>query len=378
MNTEKNNFLKHSILGAELSDVEIIKVSGLMIERQMQDGDYLTRENADATSLFVIKSGRVEILKHNFGGNDMIIGKATSGSIIGEVAFFDNFKRSADTIACGPVSAYELQYTALEELIRDDLNLGMRLYHAISASLIEKLKGTTVDLTELISTSHLATLGEMATGIGHEINNPLSAIGLLVSEIGDIAKKNDPTENRTLKLVSLIEKSLVHISKTLNGIRMVGRDAKSDPMVESSVKEIIDDTIQLCQGKIKSLGINVSISVPATLILQCRTTQISQVLLNLLCNSCDAIGSMNEKWIQIAASDTADSILISVTDSGGGIAKETQNKIFCAFFSTKGPGKGTGIGLSISKKLIESHQGVLYLDSDSPNTRFVIQLPKKH
>jgi signal transduction histidine kinase len=103
--------------------------------------------------------------------------------------------------------------------------------------------------------------------------------------------------------------------------------------------------------------------------------QIAQVLLNLIRNSCDAIERGAEKWIRIAVTRLPDSIEISVSDSGRGIPENVREKIFQPFFTTKEVGRGTGLGLSVSKGIVEAHGGTITLDTKSTHTRFVVTLP---
>jgi signal transduction histidine kinase len=111
--------------------------------------------------------------------------------------------------------------------------------------------------------------------------------------------------------------------------------------------------------------------------LECRPTQITQVLLNLLNNARDAAEESEERWVQLDVTELADWIRISVTDSGKGIPVEIREKIMSPFFTTKAVGKGTGLGLSITKSIVDSHRGTLILDEESVQTRFVIELPKR-
>lgn len=100
-----------------------------------------------------------------------------------------------------------------------------------------------------------------------------------------------------------------------------------------------------------------------------------QVILNLLNNSYDALESLNEKWIEIKLQKNNNKIVISVTDSGEGIPNNISHKIFEPFFTTKEIGKGPGLGLCISKGIIEGYKGNLYLDKSSFNKCFIIELP---
>jgi C4-dicarboxylate-specific signal transduction histidine kinase len=109
----------------------------------------------------------------------------------------------------------------------------------------------------------------------------------------------------------------------------------------------------------------------------CREVQLSQVIINLVNNASDAIIDLPEKWIEldVTKDETGKKIIISLTDSGNGIPQEIAKKLMTAFFSTKGVGKGTGLGLSISQKIINEHQGDLFLDQSCQHTRFIIELP---
>lgn len=99
--------------------------------------------------------------------------------------------------------------------------------------------------------------------------------------------------------------------------------------------------------------------------------------MNLLCNSLDALEGLPTKWIELKQSADESNIYISVTDSGAGIPKSIIQKIFDPFFTTKGVEKGTGLGLSISLGIIKEHKGEMFVNEESPNTQFVIKLPKK-
>jgi C4-dicarboxylate-specific signal transduction histidine kinase len=98
--------------------------------------------------------------------------------------------------------------------------------------------------------------------------------------------------------------------------------------------------------------------------------------LNLINNSFQAIGNSAHPWIRIKCEDLSDSYRISIIDSGTGVDPKFRSKLFQPFFTTKEIGVGTGLGLGISKGIIEEHQGRLYYDDDALNTTFVIELPK--
>jgi len=142
------------------------------------------------------------------------------------------------------------------------------------------------------------------------------------------------------------------------------------------ISDIVEETVRFCQQKFELHRVSLKVEVDKDLCVDCRATEISQVLLNLLNNSYDAVEDLNEKWVLVQAMRNDGHIEISVTDSGNGIHKEDQEKIFNPFYTTKAIGKGTGLGLSISIGIIKSHHGELHYDELSSKTRFVIRLPE--
>jgi signal transduction histidine kinase len=135
----------------------------------------------------------------------------------------------------------------------------------------------------------------------------------------------------------------------------------------------------MCRVRLRHNSIELKTNVndlPQDLSVECRAAQVSQVIINLLNNSSDAIRDLKSRWISLDISESPDTIQISVTDSGASISPEIVKKLMTPFFTTKAAGNGTGIGLSVSKAIIEAHKGRFYFDSTTPNTRFVIEIPR--
>ncbi len=110
--------------------------------------------------------------------------------------------------------------------------------------------------------------------------------------------------------------------------------------------------------------------------IQCRESEIAQVLFNLLINACQAEEQLSERWVTLNCEEEDEKIRIVVKDSGPGIPTDIRQKIFQPFFTTKDIGQGTGLGLSVSVGLVEGHNGQLWLDDKEQNTTFIVQLPK--
>lgn len=245
----------------------------------------------------------------------------------------------------------------------------------------ERMIGTLTDISALKETerallraSKFASLGEMAGGIAHEINNPLAIINSY-TECLKIAIEEGMDKQSLLKNLDKISATVNRIHKIVKGLRAISRDAENDPMIKATIDEVMNSSLELCKEKLKFNQVDLKVNYPKDLVLFCRPTQLSQVILNLVNNSMDAISELKEKWIHIDTIKCNSHIRISITDSGTGLESADAESIFQPFFTTKGLNKGTGLGLSISQSIIQQHNGSITIDKQSKNTTFVIELP---
>lgn len=228
---------------------------------------------------------------------------------------------------------------------------------------------------KLTASAKMAALGEMAGGIAHEINNPLTVIAGSAVAIEDLLD-SDPVNKPAIQALTVkIMKYVDRIGRIVRGMKTFARSSDHDQMQVHSIRSIIDDTLDMCVDKFKAKGIPITTSGPLDVILVCRPTEIAQILVNLLNNSYDSIVESENPWIKIELTRQSENFEIRVTDSGPGIPADVAHNIFQPFFTTKTAGKGTGLGLSISKGIAEHHGGTFYLDSKHPNTSFVLTLP---
>lgn len=230
---------------------------------------------------------------------------------------------------------------------------------------------------QLNYTSKLSALGEMAGGVAHEINNPLATIRSLSSQLEEVIDDNPIDKALIKKMSSNLVKTIDRIAKIVQGLRTFSRDGSKDPDERVIVSQLVEETLSFCRERLKHRGIELMVDdLDKNLTFQGRAVEISQVLLNLLNNASDAVESLPRKWIRISAIESQNWLEIRVTDSGSGISREVQDKLFQPFFTTKQIGIGTGMGLSISRGIAQSHRGELTLDTRNPNTCFIIRLPK--
>lgn len=231
----------------------------------------------------------------------------------------------------------------------------------------------------IVTTAKMSSLGEMAGGLAHEINNPLTVIYVTALQLRDAIRSGRGDQQRLLDGVERVQRTVDRIAKIIKGLKTFSRNGENDPFAPVPLRQILDDTLELCRERFRHHGIDLKLpECDPELTIDCRGVQISQVLLNLLGNAFDAVRDQPGAWVEIGVTDADTQIHLSVTDSGTGIPPDVADKIMQPFFTTKRVGEGTGLGLSISNGIIEDHGGKLEYDGDSPNTRFVARVPKSH
>jgi C4-dicarboxylate-specific signal transduction histidine kinase len=237
-------------------------------------------------------------------------------------------------------------------------------------------KASKAQQERMIAASKMSSLGEMAGAIAHEINNPLTIIIGKANMIRQQMEKGIAPVSTLLQDLERIEVTAQRIAKIVRGLRAFSRDSDFDPMEKMNVRQVLEDTVELCGEKFKIHAVDLQVNVKTDDQIECRPAQISQVIMNLLNNAYDAVELMDRPWVRLTATSTLEDVTIDVTDCGTGIPAQIVPKIMQPFFTTKERGKGTGLGLSISSNIVHDHHGALQFDASSPNTRFVVTLPR--
>ncbi len=233
---------------------------------------------------------------------------------------------------------------------------------------------------QLRQTQKLESIGTLASGIAHEINNPLTGIinyAELISARADEAKIRE--------FASEIVAEGNRVAKTVRSLLSFARQEKESHS-PARIADIADATLSLIGAVLRKDQIDVVVDVPADLPrIRCRSQQIEQVLMNLLTNARDALnarfpGHDERKRIEIRATVIAREgerwVRLTVEDHGIGIPSTIQDRIFDPFFTTKSRDQGTGLGLAISYGIIRDHRGTLTVESEEGAfTRFTIELP---
>ena len=218
----------------------------------------------------------------------------------------------------------------------------------------------------------LASLGEMSAGVAHEINNPLA----VVSGNVDLLERYLTQPEKFKAKIEVIRKSIQRISRIVMGLQKFSRTSGSSVMVPLPLTQIIQEAFGFAELKCEKLGIKLEmLPTESSIKVLCDDLELSQVFVNLVNNSADAIKDLDERWIRVAYSEVGEQVKIHVTDSGPGIAPEIHEKLFQPFFTTKAVGQGTGLGLSIVKGIVETHHGKIGLCPEHTHTCFELILP---
>lgn len=230
---------------------------------------------------------------------------------------------------------------------------------------------------QLLQQSKLSALGEMAAGVAHEINNPLAIIVGRSEQMTKRLERKEIDQTYLLDSVSIIENTAFRISRIVKALLDFSKQGPMSPFANEPLEKMMNDIKILCEERFRFRGMKLSMEGDLSINIKTRGPQISQVILNLLNNAYDAVEKDPEPWVKVVAERIPGATRISVIDSGKGIPVLIRDKIMQPFFTSKEVGKGIGLGLSISRGIVESHGGKFYLDEKKENTTFVIELPNE-
>ncbi|MFH0733686.1 MAG: [Fe-Fe] hydrogenase large subunit C-terminal domain-containing protein [bacterium] len=274
--------------------------------------------------------------------------------------------------ACGYSSCREYAIAIAKDLAEQEMCLPY---------LIDKLEKAYIELQDtqdaLASAEKLASIGQLAAGVAHEINNPLGSILLYSSMLKrEMEKKMGSTQN--IDDLKLIIDEAVRCKNIVANLLNFARQGKLNVSC-FSIAEMIRDIIKLLSIKQEFTSINFQIvDNTGSIEIEGDLDQLKQVFINLINNACEALDDCLTKQITVELNNDIKDITVIVKDSGCGIPEDNIKKLFTPFFTTKKMGKGTGLGLAITYGIIKMHRGDIKVKS-TPNvgTDFIVKLPIK-
>jgi len=232
----------------------------------------------------------------------------------------------------------------------------------------EKLKKTADLEKQMMETEKLATLGQLSAGVAHEINNPIGGIRLCFNNL-----INTDMDTATMKQhAEVVNSGLDRIQRIVKQLLDFSKNAPLD-LLPASVNKIIENVLNISRYTISKKGItlikDLSHKVPELMV---DPNKLEQVFLNLIIN---AVQAMDGEGILTIRTWRDDSIYsVSFSDTGGGIPEEVLPNIFDPFFTTKDVGEGTGLGLTVSKAIVEQHGGEIVVETSGSGTTFTVRL----
>jgi signal transduction histidine kinase len=222
--------------------------------------------------------------------------------------------------------------------------------------------------SEMARAEHLATLGELATGLAHEIRNPLAGIAGVV----DVMGKELPPGSSSRAVLSDVQDEIGYIQRILNDLLAYARP-RPPQFYTGDLSATIEQAVLLARQQIRTRPIEVSFTADQDLpAISHDPAQMQQVLLNLLLNGIQAISESGN--VQVTARRNGPAVIVTVADTGRGIPSEALPKIFKPFFTTRR--EGTGLGLSLAKGIVDAHGGSIRVTSTpGQGTQFEVSLP---
>lgn len=273
--------------------------------------------------------------------------------------------------ACGYVSCREFAIAIAKGLSEKEMCL---------PHLLDEIREAYDNLHEteaaLHSAEKLASIGQLAAGVAHEINNPLGTIMVYAGLLKKLVDKHKIVEDISYDL-DMIMGEANRCKAIVANLLNFARQGK----LNISTFDIFAETrniVKKLDTSGKFTGIKIIDHLPKSGMIQGDRDQVEQVLANLLLNAADALRKSETKVISLSCEDLGESIKVFIADSGEGIKKENYGKLFTPFFTTKEAGRGTGLGLAIAYGIMKMHKGdINFVSEEGKGTEFFIRLPKK-
>src|SRR6266849_4027886 len=278
---------------------------------------------------------------------------------------------------------------ALLHILKDSHRSNLRLEDSRKAMIhiMGDLRETTAEMQrreqelrdkqeQLVQAGKLATLGELTTGVAHELNNPRNNTGLFVGNAIDLLELGVGNKDQIVGELRRAMQQVHKATEIISHLRTFGRVASvsHEPV---SLRQVIEGALSLMQEQLRLREIGVTVDLgPEEPVVVGNPIQLEQVFINLLTNARDAVAESPRKAIRISGSLGPEGVEIAFADTGHGIRPGIERRVFDPFFTTKEVGKGTGLGLSITYGIVKEHGGTIsVVIRPGEGATFLIYLP---
>jgi PAS domain S-box-containing protein len=306
----------------------------------------------------------------------------TYQELIGRKCYEVYYQRSVPCERCPVSVTIETKQPASSIMKLSEINGALQIFSypildekGSLLSVIEYVKDITEEQRlqeQLIQSEKLAGIGILASGVAHEINNPLSGIiGMaeVALEEEDLSKNKDYLED--------ILNCAQRIGEIVKGLKSYSRAAKREDLSPVNLNEVLEESLKMVQLAIKQDTVEVIKNFQPIRKIKANTGEIQQVFINLITNAFQAMDGKGGKLV-LSTRSLRDLIEVKVSDEGMGISQKYLNQIFDPFFTTKKQGEGTGLGLNIVYRIITKYEGTITVESkENMGTTFTIQFPKR-
>lgn len=338
---------------------------------KLKAGELLFEEDSEPDALYLTLEGTVHFTKLRKDGSRQQVSESAEGGFFGEVGVFTGEKRALGAVAATDAVVARVPEATVKKIIED-----AEPVRKILESVIHHLNNTTRHYVEDVMRSEkLSLVGTMVSSILHDFKNPFSIISLGAHVIRQRYGDDDP---RTDKICANIESQIRRMVDMANDLAAFARGDEEIEIAHVSIAQLFACFRELNGPFFHHESITIEMEDNG-LALQGDATKLLRVLQNLVSNSIDALGDTLAEGeaghIAVRATDSGDSLILTVADNGPGIPDEIKDTLFEPFV-THGKSEGTGLGTAIVQSIVEAHQGEIDFDTGPSGTTFTIRLPK--